>query len=628
MKRFVLPTALASAAIAVACSSAVPMVDEPKELVAGPGLIRKPNSECTVATCNGNGTCAVVSGVATCTCRVGYVGATCDECMSGLPGPDGKLICPPACDSSTCSSHGTCDDSSGTASCTCEASYTGWNCGTCATGFQDNDANGTCTASCAASTCNHHGTCSDAAGTVACTCTPPYSGETCAISPTCQANTCNSHGTCVDTTGTAVCTCSAGYAGANCADCATGFQDNDEDNSCAPACAANTCGAHGSCVDTTGTAVCTCATGYTGPSCAACSAGFQDKDNNGTCTDACGATTCNAHGACSDTTGSAVCTCSGNYAGATCATCATGFQDNDDDDTCTAACAAGTCNAHGTCSDASGATVCTCALGYTGATCATCATGFQDNDDDNTCSAVCAAGTCNAHGTCSDATGTATCSCSRGFAGPACNACAPNFTGAACDTCVAGKGGPNCNFDLVLGLNIPTTSDYDVPTDVLYDYDDTATPGAFTRVAYRLVLGTQEVWVEMDAFTANKFQLGVPVDWVFDRAITNVTVISKAANTPSVSVPTNGSMEFWSHCYGTNGGNNALYDYDDERTTEDCYGSMQIHIGTNTVFAFNRWSAAAPADLGFGNQTVGHPDWTLTSNAASYATRRLEVFVK
>ena len=100
-----------------------------------------------------------------------------------------------------------------------------------------------------------------------------------------------------------------------------------------------------------------------------------------------------------------------------------------------------------------------------------------------------------------------------------------------------------------------------------------------------------------------------------------------------VAVPTSGTLEFWSDCYGTTGGNNGLYDYKDARGGTDCYGSMQLHIGTNTVFAWNRWSngvQAAGTDIGFGNQVggSGQPDWTFATNAGTYAKRRLEVFVK
>lgn len=297
-------------------------------------------------------------------------------------------------------------------------------------------------------------------------------------------------------------------------------------------------------------------------------------------------------------------------------------------DAATDPCAGNTCSGHGTCDGSGGVATCTCDATFAGPTCDTCATGFQDNDGNETCTPACDTSTCSGHGTCDDATGTATCACAARFTGAACDTCATGFTGAACDTCVAGKGGANCDYDLLLGLDLPTAADWNVVGDVPYDVDHTATAGAFTRVAYRLVLDTEEVWAEMDAFTTTKSQLGIPVDWMFKQAVQNVTVVSKAANTPSVAVPTTGGIEFWSNCYNTPGGNGGVYDYDDTPTTDDCYGSFQLSIGTDMVFSYNRWSGGGDSDLGFGNQPTGHPDWTFAQTSANYAVRRLEVYIK
>ena len=76
------------------------------------------------------------------------------------------------------------------------------------------------------------------------------------------------------------------------------------------------------------------------------------------------APSCGAHGKCNDTSGSAQCVCDPGFGGATCATaCADGG-------TCTSGskCAATTCGAHQTCDDSTGAPVCSCAVGYTGTT--------------------------------------------------------------------------------------------------------------------------------------------------------------------------------------------------------------------------------------------------------------------
>lgn len=418
--------------------------------------------------------------------------------------------------------------------------------------------------------------------------------------------------------------------------------DAGKDSAPAIACTATSCNGHGVCSASTTAISCVCDAGYGGTTCTECAAGQQDKDGNKTCAPACTATTCSSHGTCNDSTGTAACTCDAGYAGANCTTCAMGYQDKNNDKICTLSCATtGACSNHGTCSDASGTATCTCATGYTGPACAACATDYQDKDNNKTCTPSCSATTCTsaANGTCLDTSGTATCTCLGHFAGPACATCATNFTGAACNSCVAGKGGPNCDYSIVYGLNLPTNgqngNNFGIAAnlDAAYDVNNSAGAGAFTRVAYRLVLGAavapEEVWVEMDAFTADKTKLGVPSDWVFDQAVMNVSVVSKAANTASIAVPTAGYIEFWSNCYAPTGGNDAVYDYKDTLTQTDCYGSMQVHVGTNTVIAYNRWANNnVDVEGGFGNQAVGNPDWTFAVNMASYATRRLEVYVK
>jgi hypothetical protein len=79
------------------------------------------------------------------------------------------------------------------------------------------------------------------------------------------------HGKCTENGGAPVtCGCDPGYSGALCAACAPGFQDNGVKGTCAPACAAMTCGAHSACSDSTGAATCACVTGYamSGSACA------------------------------------------------------------------------------------------------------------------------------------------------------------------------------------------------------------------------------------------------------------------------------------------------------------------------------------------------------------------------
>ena len=79
------------------------------------------------------------------------------------------------------------------------------------------------------------------------------------------------------------------------------------------------------------------------------------------------------------------------------------------------ACEALACGSHGSCSAASGAPACECSAGYAGARCDACAQGFQDNDHDGTCTPDCAGLSCAEHASCSDASGTAACTCAPGY---------------------------------------------------------------------------------------------------------------------------------------------------------------------------------------------------------------------
>jgi len=82
------------------------------------------------------------------------------------------------------------------------------------------------------------------------------------------------------------------------------------------------------------------------------------------------------------------------------------------------------CSNHGACADTAQGPSCTCQTGYAGATCSACAPGYQDNDQNGSCLPTCATFTpdgCSGRGTCSDVSGSATCTCTTpGFSGVRC----------------------------------------------------------------------------------------------------------------------------------------------------------------------------------------------------------------
>ena len=80
--------------------------------------------------------------------------------------------------------------------------------------------------------------------------------------PSCLETMCSMHGSCSVAGPRPVCICEPGYGGPECADCAPGFQDNDGNGFCAPACREMSCGPHERCSDASGRAVCACVVGY------------------------------------------------------------------------------------------------------------------------------------------------------------------------------------------------------------------------------------------------------------------------------------------------------------------------------------------------------------------------------
>lgn len=576
---------------------------------------------CSAATCGDHGTCDDASGTATCTCAAGYVGdacatcTTCATCPVGTQDVDGDGTCQPACTTTTCGA-GACDHRTGAIACTCPPDRTGSRCEACAPGLQDLDHDGTCAPSCTVSRCRGRGTCSDATGTASCACAAGYAGDDCercadgyqdenqdgVCLPACSETTCGGHGTCDASSGARVCTCDVGYAGPRCGTCAPTHQDRDGDGTCAPACDDTTCNVHGACSDRTGAAVCTCSAAYTGATCAACAPGFQDADRDGTCAVACGAIEC-VHGACDPGPSGATCTCSGGFVGPRCDVCATGTQDNDHDGTCAPACMSGACGSHGTCSDASGTAECVCAEGYAGAACAACATGFQDNDHDGSCLQACSASSCGDREVCGDGTGAIRCACAAGLVGD------------------------DCEFRRVYGLDIPQTANWDTYANVPYDVDASASARAFDRVAYRFTLDANWVWAEMDPFTDVVRDLGVPVDVPFDGVVSRLTVRSNHPRVTSIENSPSGSLEFWSDCFDIAPG---TWDSNDTRQEyrPDCYGTMQVFAAGTSVFTYGNWSGAGNSDVGIGPGPTGNPDWTFTNQSVAYPTRRLEVFVR
>jgi hypothetical protein len=182
--------------------------------------------------------------------------------------------------------------------------------------------------------------------------------------------------------------------------CEDGLQDNDSDGTCAPGCETAALGCeNGDCDDASGTALCICDDHWGGATCDTCAAGYQ---------------------------------------GVACRFCAPGYQDYDMDGDCSRNCTALHCE-NGDCDDASGTAMCVCDEGWAGALCDACLAGWQDNNGDGTCAPSCETAALDCfRGDCDDASGTAQCICDDHWGGAACDKCAVGYQGTGCGFCAPG----------------------------------------------------------------------------------------------------------------------------------------------------------------------------------------------
>ncbi len=246
------------------------------------------DQECLPNSCSGAdaGVCDDTDGVVSCTCSPGYTGDACEACDVGFHvDATGTCVVDADCATDDPCVQGTCDDTGGVISCGCEPGWAGDTCDTCAAGFHDDGVGGCAlnqectTASCSGAAA---GSCDDTGGVVSCTCNPGYAGDdcevcdtgyhpdatgACAVDASCLTDNVCIQGACDDTGGVISCACEPGWAGATCEDCAAGWHDDtlggcDLDWQCLD----STCsGADaGACDDTDGVIACTCNPGYTG----------------------------------------------------------------------------------------------------------------------------------------------------------------------------------------------------------------------------------------------------------------------------------------------------------------------------------------------------------------------------
>ena len=163
--------------------------------------------------------------------------------------------------------------------------------------------------------------------------------------------------------------------------------------------------------------------------------------------------------------------------------------------------------------------------------------------------------------------------------------------------------------------------------DVLKKSKKTNTVNDFSRVGYFLELqsvayGNQWIFTEFDAFSSDINDHLVPTVSVQQRIINNLSV--KSSDGLSIENLDSGHIEFSPFNYAPAANN---YDTSDDLTANDGnYGCMQVHSGTNVLWAYNRHNDIVH-DIGIGNNIQNvHKDWTFMVNSNEYTIANLKIY--
>ena len=253
-------------------------------------------------------------------CSTSDKAAVCG-CAAGSHDVAGVCTLDGGCSGNPCNGHGTCAESGGVATCTCDPGFALPGCSTCAAGLHD-DGKGGCSADpCTPNPCNdptRHCVAQNGAGV--CTCAPGFhdDGGVCVGDTICSPTSCNAHGQCDDASGKALCTCDPGWSGVACAACdsAKGYHSDGAGGCTQDVCKPNPCvTAHRT----------VCSADITGPACG-CDAGYHLEGLICVIDDTCQAGSCSGHGTCSIVGGKVSCVCGAGYSGGLCASCASGYH--------------------------------------------------------------------------------------------------------------------------------------------------------------------------------------------------------------------------------------------------------------------------------------------------------------
>ncbi len=223
----------------------------------------------------------------------------------------------------------------------------------------------------------------------------------------------------------------------------------------------------------------------------------------------------------------------------------------------------------------------------------------------------------------------------------------PNLTGGTGLPVATCRGGDEPDFLSLISIDEDYELVYELDLSKLqnkitYSTDNSAEVSGFDRIGYLIELesettGSQKLFVSMDAFTDDVSKIAVPqfsADAFFQQPVKGVESYSTVSSLNREGFE--GNIEFWSGNYATQntasvpGASGSIYDIGDSMGEPlNGYGSMQVHdtARKQTLFAINHWGAGAGADIGIGNSSGTHRDWTFSSNAGSYSAKSLKVYV-
>ncbi|MEJ1271066.1 hypothetical protein NN561_001898 [Cricetulus griseus] len=346
---------------------------------------------CTPGSCLNGGTCQRVPGDTAfhlCLCPPGFTGLNCE-------------MNPDDCVRHQCQNGATCLDGLGTYTCLCPKTWKGWD---CSIDIDECEAPGP-------PRCRNGGTCQNSAGGFHCVCVSGWGGPGCDENlDDCAAATCAPGSTCIDRVGSFSCLCPPGRTGAGrgCGGGAWRARKFPEDNGSPkqPArtspprsppgllchledmCLSQPCHANAQCSTNplTGSVLCLCQPGYSGPTC------HQDLDECQMAHQ--GPSPCEHGGSCVNTPGSFTCLCPPGYTGPRCE------ADHNE-------CLSQPCHAGGTCLDLLASFHCICPPGLEGRLCE-----VETNE--------CAANPCLNQAVCHDLLNGFLCICLPGFTGARC----------------------------------------------------------------------------------------------------------------------------------------------------------------------------------------------------------------